>query len=138
MLRLLDILVAHFMCRHLYAGVWVFSCTFCCFRYSDKQTFIRHVFEAHCFKENFYYRCIISSCSHVFITGATYASFLTHFIVSTVPEGGTESKFRSPPYHHHTNILHESLETSINRPQSDQHDSSADNVLSEVEMSNNE
>ena len=36
------------------------------------------MFEAHCFEDSFTYNCKISSCSHAFKTGATYASFLTH------------------------------------------------------------
>ena len=114
----------------------VSNCTFCCFRCSDKQTFIRHFFEAHRFKENFSYECKISSCSHVFTTGATYASFLTH---CNRKHSNWREILKENLDHRHrdTSIHHESLvlETLSNQLQDD---SSADNVLLEVEMSSSE
>lgn len=106
----------------------LFSCTFCCFRCSDKQTFIRNVFEAYCYNKKFYYECMISSCSHVFTTGATYASFLTH---CNRKHSNLREVLRVNSDHHcDTSNLHESfvLETLINQPQSDL---STDDVLLE-------
>ena len=36
------------------------------------------MFQAHCSESNFHYVCGITDCPHIFKTGATYASFLTH------------------------------------------------------------
>lgn len=58
--------------------VGMYHCNYCCFCCIDKITFIKHRFQAHSFESTFSYKCEISSCNHLFTSGSSYASFLTH------------------------------------------------------------
>lgn len=53
-------------------------CDYCCFCSENRIVFIKHQFQAHRFESNFSYKCEIPRCDHVFATGSSYASFLTH------------------------------------------------------------
>lgn len=55
-----------------------YSCTFCSFRSSNGIEYVKHLFQAHTFEPNFRYVCGISSCTHVFTTGASYDAFRGH------------------------------------------------------------
>lgn len=55
-----------------------YSCTFCSFRSSNGIEFVKHLFQAHNLDTNFLYACGISSCTHVFTTGATFDTFRGH------------------------------------------------------------
>jgi len=53
-------------------------CDYCCFCSENKIIFIKHQFQAHRYESSFSYKCEISPCDHIFATGSSYASFLTH------------------------------------------------------------
>lgn len=55
-----------------------YSCRFCSFRSSDGIEHVKHLFQAHTYEPNFRYVCGISSCTHVFTTGATFDAFRGH------------------------------------------------------------
>lgn len=55
-----------------------YSCTFCSFRSSNGIEYVKHLFQAHTFESNFRYVCGISSCTHVFTTGASFDAFRGH------------------------------------------------------------
>ena len=56
----------------------IYSCAFCLFRSSNGIEFGKPYFQAHAFESSFCYTCGISSCSHVFVTGASFEMFRGH------------------------------------------------------------
>ena len=60
------------------AEISSYSCTFCSFRSSNGIEYVKHLFQAHSFESNFWYMCGISSCTHVFTTGASFDAFCGH------------------------------------------------------------
>ena len=77
----------------------IYSCAFGLFRSSNGIEFDKHYFQAHAFESSFRYTCEMSSCSHVFVTGAFFETFRGHcarkhhnwqhcFIVGVLSESG--------------------------------------------------
>ena len=55
------------------------NCNYCSFCSNDVLTYVKHLFQAHCSESNFHYVWGITDRPYAFKTGATYASFLTHY-----------------------------------------------------------
>ena len=55
-----------------------YTCAFCSFRSNDGIEYVKHLFQVHAFESNFRYVCGISSCTHVFTTGASFDAFGGH------------------------------------------------------------